>query len=373
MSEAAPQQISMEQAFQMARQKQAAGELDEARHIYERILTSVPVHAESLTMLASITYQKGDDTQADAFIGRAIEVYQTILSQQPGSLAARAPLVNLLLARNRISEAQALMADLNLPLNPIRATPEVFVERRKSGIARGLPPMLINTVPKSASESIWNRLAEGLGLAQCHLSLGLFPDCCLVPARVQSAGQGGLIAKEHIPATAFNLKVLADSGVTRVLFHLRDPRQAVLSWAHFVHDDVSLRMMAPIWRKVIPPAAVLRADLATQIDWCIDNYLPLLVDFVRGWDNLCRDDQGSLRVKIQSFELFLSEPEKYFAEALDFYDIDPSLFAADAEAETVHLRKGMTDEWRGVFTRKQSERAWELMPRDMAKHFGWQP
>ncbi len=39
----------------------------------------------------------------------------------------------------------------------------------------------------------------------------------------------------------------------------------------------------------------------------------------------------------------------------------------------VHLRKGQTEEWRGVFTEAQRARAWELIPDDMAKAFGWRP
>jgi hypothetical protein len=363
--------MSLEQAYQMAHRQQAAGRLDEARRIYERILELVPIHAEALTMLGSISYQQGDDTQADAYVDRAIETYQAVLARLPGSAAARAPLVNLLLARNRAAEAERQIIDLDLPVNPIRATPEEFARRRRSGMRRGLPPMLINTVPKSASESIWNRLAEGLGLAQCHLSLGLYPDCCLVPARVRMAAAGGLIAKEHLPATPFNLAVLAEHGLSRIVFHLRDPRQATLSWAHFVRDDVAMRLMAPLWRKIVPPLAVLRGDMPGLIDWCIETYLPLLMDFIRGWEAVSADPAQPIQVMFQSFELFRAEPRRYFDEVLAFCAVDPALFAIEAEAEIVHLRKGLVDEWRTVFSKDQAARAWRLIPDDLADGFGW--
>ena len=362
-----------DQLFNFARQRQAAGEIKEAKVIYEKVLGAMPFHAGSMTMLASIAFQEGEDLQGEAYLDRAISIYGDLLKQYPASMAYRAPLVNLLLARDRGAEAETQIAGLNLPLNPIRATPEEFQERRQSATAKGLPTLLINTVPKSASESIWNKLAEGLGLGQCHLSVGLYPDCCLVPDRVRAAQSGGLIAKEHIPATDHNLRVLSAHGLDKVIFHVRDPRQATLSWAHFVHDDVSMRLMGPIWRKVVPPAGVLRADLPVLIDWCIDHYLPRLIRFIQGWTDRAPAASQGIQVKFLTFETFLSDPKDYFSAVLEFAGIDPALYAAEAEAEVVHLRKGQTEEWRGVFTKAQRQRAWDRIPRELADRFAWTP
>ncbi len=35
------------------------------------------------------------------------------------------------------------------------------------------------------------------------------------------------------------------------------------------------------------------------------------------------------------------------------------------------MRKGLIDEWREVFTPAQKERAWALIPGDMAERQGW--
>ncbi len=360
-----------EQVINLARQRQAEGKLDEARGLYEKVLQQIPYQPESMTMLASIAYQQDDEIQAEAYLDRAIQVYRQVLAQAPGNTAARAPLCNLLLARNRRDEAEALITDLNLQINPVRATPEQFMDRRRSGLERGLPSVLINTIPKSASESIWNKLAEGLGLAQCHISMGLYPDCCLVPSRVDMAAQGGLVAKEHIPATPYNLQVLAQRGLKRIIFHVRDPRQATLSWAHFVHDDVAMRLMAPIWRKVVPPVRVLRGDLSGLIDWCIDSYLPQLVTFIQGWTELRADSDQDIKVLFLNFEAFLRDETAYFDKLLAFAGIDPKHFLADAQAEVVHMRKGLVDEWREAFSKEQRARAWKAIPEDLAESFGW--
>jgi len=364
-------QLSPGEAYEIGRRLQAEGDLEQAKKYYGQVLVRIPHHAEALTMLAAIGYQQGDEVQARAYVDRAIDIYRHVVAQMPENLSVRAPLVNILLARGHRDLAEHYIEELMLPLNPIRATPQEFVRRRKMGIEQGLPPILINTLPKSASESIWNRLAEGLNMAQSHLSLGLYPDCCLVPARVKSAAEGGLIAKEHIPATDYNLRQLSEHGLKKVVFHVRDPRQATLSWAHFVQSDVSMRLMAPIWRKVVPPAEVLKGDVGDVVDWSIDHYLPLAIDFMRGWTNLRDQKDQPIEVLFLTFEQFRTDPDSYFAAILEFLELAPERFAAEAEAEVVHLRRGLIDEWREAFAPAQQERAWSKIPADMAESFGW--
>ncbi|HMB76361.1 MAG TPA: sulfotransferase domain-containing protein, partial [Kiloniellaceae bacterium] len=297
---------------------------------------------------------------------------RTVLQLRPNDSPARASLVNFLMARCETAAAEDAALPLEFPINPIRATHEEYMRRQRSGIAREIPLILINTVPKSASESIWNRLAEGLDLAQGHLSLCLFPDCCLVPARLRAARQGGLVAKEHLLATRHNLSVLESFGIDRMVVHLRDPRQVALSWAHFVRDDVSMRLMAPIWRRIVPPAATLRAELPELLDWSIEHFLPQIMAFISGWTAVAADEASPMEILFLDFETFLQEPQSYFERLLTFYGLDPEGFRQDAEAETVHLRKGETEEWRRVFTPAQQARAFELIPKVLADRFGWE-
>jgi len=360
--------LTVEQALMAAHAQQRAGALDPARAIYERVLTLAPRHPRALTMLGTIAYQQGDEALGDAYIERAIEVLEGVAGEDAGQAAG---LANLLLARGRTSEALTLLAGLELPLNPIRATPEAFAERRAGAQAAGRPAMLITTVPKSASESIWNRLAAGLGLAQSHVSIGLFPDCALVPARVRDLAAGGIIAKEHIAPTPYNLDSLRAAGIDRLVVHLRDPRQATLSWAHFVRDDVGKRPLGPIWRKIVPPARVLEAGLEAVVDWCVEHYLPRLIDFARDWAEVQAKPAGGLAVRCLSFEQYVANEAAYLREVLDLYDLDQAGFAAETRAETVHWRKGETAEWRSVFTAAQRRRAQRQMPAGLAGRFGW--
>ena len=369
----AQQDEKLAHAYLHARGLQAARQLAEAARIYEQILLRNPFHSEALTALASISYQQGQDIEGAAYVDRAIEVLFAALKERPNAVALQAPLANLLLARGRRGEAEAICATLQLQLNPIRATPEVFVTRRQQSLLSGLPPMLFNTLPKTASESIWNRLAEGLGMAQAHVSLGLFPDCCVIGPRALTLAQGGLIVKEHIPATAYNLSMLARAGVNKLVFHVRDPRQATLSWAHFVRDDVSMRLMAPIWRRIVPHAEVLKQDLAAAIDWSIERYLPLLLEVIEGWIAVEAARPHGLEVLFMDFESFRRDEPAYLDRVLGFYGIPRDRWQASRsdDAEIIHLRKGELDEWRRVFSPVQAATAADRLPASMVERFGW--
>ncbi len=344
----------------------------EAKLAYEAVLRRMPGQPDALTLLGSIAYQMDREEDGDRLIDAAIESYAAIFAHGHGNDHLRAAYANLLLARGRQADAEREIAIPKLPINPIRATREKFDRRLEDARGRNLPGILLNSLPKSASESIWNRLAEGLGMAQGHVSLGLFPDCCLMPHRLGILAGGGMIAKEHIPASPHNLATLAGAGVTKVVLNLRDPRQASLSWAHFVKGDVSMRLMAPIWRKIVPPRPVLDGDFGALLDWVIDRYLPLAVDWIVNWTRLASTpDATGVIVYPARFETFRSDADAYFAGLLDFLAIDPKLYSPRAPAETVHLRRGAAAEWRDVFTQAQAERAWAQIPTDLAELCGW--
>jgi len=368
-----PQRISPTNFYVRARQIQGTGDLKTAREMYEALLKHIPSHADALTMLASIEYQDGNDVQADAYVDRAIDLYIQMLRQDPSQSVARAGMINLLLARDRVEEAVQASEHLNLQINPIRSDSLTFDARRQAARAKGLPTMIFNTIPKSASESIWNQAADGLGMAQCHLSIGVFPNVVLLPGRLRIAGGGGIMDKEHIAATDFNIARLAAAGIDRVGFQMRDPRQATLSWAHFVKDDVSMRLLGPIWRQIVPPASILSGPFEGVVDWCIDVYLPRLVDFMMGWWRLSRDPEPPIRVRAFSFETFRTDPERYFEEFLDFYGVDEKHFDRQRaeKADVVHLRVGGTSEWRDKLTADQRDRAWSRLPKDLTEAYGW--
>jgi len=349
------------------------GDLVRARKLFEDVRISAPEHPSALTMLGSIAYQQGHEALGDAYVDQALACLSALLDRQspPDDAGTVAPMVNLLLARGRRQEAEAMAGRLRLPFNPIRADHAGHDRRRRQARARHLPGILLVTLPKTASESLWNAVCAGLSLPQVHLALGLFPDCCVLPYRAHDFRQGGLCAKDHIMPSDHNLASLAEAGIDRIIVHLRDPRQIALSWAHFVHSDVAARMLAPIWRRIVPPQSVLQAGLAAVIDWSIDRFIPLAVEFTQDWLAVARDKR--LKLLFTSFEDYAAAPEAVMAKILRHYGLTSADLdgAAAAGAEVVHWRRGEHDEWRRMFSRRQQRHAASLIPDTLAGEFGW--
>ena len=368
---------TVEHMFQRAFALHGEGDHAGARKIYERILSTVPRHPGALQMLASLAYYKGDAVQAEAYRDAAIKSYRGAIAQipkdqLPAIMNLRAGLMNLLLSADQVEDAETEAEKLRIPLVPQFVSPEEWMALRQDAVAKQRPRMVINTIPKSASETVWNRLAKGLGMAQCHVSLGLFPHCVAVPARIHAFAQGGIITKEHLAPTAFNLRCLTRAGLDRIVINLRDPRQIVLSWAYFVRDEISRTPLGPLWRQTCPPASVLNSDFAALLDWCVDHYLPQVVAFMEGWQRIESDTASGLQVLFTTFEDFRADPPAYFQGILAFHDTPLDSFDTAAEAQDGHLRRGETDEWRSVFTAAQKKRANAAIGEDLLARFGWQ-
>ena len=370
------QTADVEQMFQRAFALHGEGKHADARAIYEKILLAVPGHPGTLQMLASLAFYAGAGVQAEAYRDQAIQGYRRAMADlAPQQIAPlmnlRAGLMNLLLSADHVESAQAEAKRLHVPLNPMFADPQTWLRTRKRAVRNRRPRIVLNTIPKSASETVWNRLAKGLDMAQCHVSLGLFPNCTAVPARMRDFGKGGIITKEHLAPTAFNVRALRDAGVDRMVLHLRDPRQVLLSWAYFVRDDIARTPLGPLWRQTCPPADVLKADFSALLDWCVDRYLPYVVAFIEGWQAIADDSDTPLAVHFATFEHFLEAPSDHIGAILDFHETPRTAIGDDANAADGHFRRGQRDEWRDVLTAEQKARANAQLSGAMMDRFGW--
>ncbi len=363
--------ITLGSALALAAAQQQAGNLEGAKGLYQQILLHRPGHPQALTMLGSIAYQQGNDERGDDLVEEAISALSRSLDGMPPTLPEQAGLANLLLARHRPKEAMKRLAKTVLPHFPVRSSEQNFVRLRDRARSAGRPSILMTAMPKSASESIGHRLATGLGLGQSHVSIGLFPHCCPVPGRLAAFAPGGILAKEHIGPEQYHVERLVESGIDRLLVHLRDPRQALLSWAHFVMEDVSRRMLAPIWRDIVPPAKILGSGLPDVIDWCLQHYLPLLIDFMLGWHRREQEPCPNLKVRCLTFESFVANQERYVTDALSFYDLACEDLKAGDQAPAIHFRRGRIDEWRQVFSKEQRRQADSALPDALVERFGW--
>lgn len=235
-----------------------------------------------------------------------------------------------------------------------------------------IPSILITTMPKSATYYLSSLFTKGLGLSDMILSNQYFPYDTIYQPKLRRLVLGNRVSQDHFGASEFNVELI--SRLTdRIIVHLRDPRQALLSYVHYLDDERFREKEDETLLFIYPrlPDDFYELPLARRIDWGIENWLPLLIEWVRGWVDASQS--GRLNVKFTRFEDFVADEGAFVDSVLEFFAIPKESFRTQEIERTteVHFRKGETDEWQTIFTRKQKKAADRLIPADLADRFEW--
>src|SRR5271170_1728898 len=150
--------------------------------------------------------------------------------------------------------------------------------------ARKLPPILINTMPKSGSIYLTRTIANSLEIEYSLRSLasGVFPTYAMIPTALERFRCGNVVRQEHFDASPTNLAI-CERYVDRMVLHVRDPRQATLSWTHHFNRLLALSPNGEHGTTHQPPDDFCRWPFHNQIDWHIDHHLVSLVTWLRQW------------------------------------------------------------------------------------------
>ena len=232
--------------------------------------------------------------------------------------------------------------------------------------------ILLNTMPKSGSIYIQKSLAKILNCRTLDFGnrYALIDQIGIRDARVLVGG--GYVAQNHLAPSLENLQVLQHYKLKMVL-HLRDPRQALLSWVHHI-DWLSSRDDAEemlLYCTPQPPLAYFKDTLAGKIDWQIENYLPQLTDWVTRW--LAVADAGTIPILITHQDALRTDEKALFDSILAFHglDADYALPHLPRTLEDTHFRRAEPKEWQSTFTVEQARRTTALIPRALRQRFGW--
>jgi hypothetical protein len=107
-------------------------------------------------------------------------------------------------------------------------------QRREAARERGLPTFMIAAMPRAASASLTQTLAQSLAMPLLRISLGAFPHYALAPSWLNAVSPGGAVLHDHFGATPENLAVLRAAGVREVFVLVRDPRAAAASYVKWI-------------------------------------------------------------------------------------------------------------------------------------------
>lgn len=251
-----------------------------------------------------------------------------------------------------------------------------FKVEQQSLNQKDIPGIFFNTLPKSGSIYLYTKLIRGLNIPSIRISGGHFPDDIIVESQLKELALGKKISQEHLPARRLNLQLL-QLHLNKLIVHVRDPRQAVLSWVHFLEKEYRVHG-EDIHLKIDPPLHPLFFEWSFEkrLDWYLSEYFHYWVQWIYDWFQASQNPRFSPKILFTQQKELKQNSKQLIEKILNFYEMDLSFFSdslQDPKEGEMHFRKGLIDEWRDVFSKKQIENSANKIPKQLFEVFEWEP
>jgi hypothetical protein len=238
------------------------------------------------------------------------------------------------------------------------------------------PPITLVAIPKSAGTFLAWILRSGLNAGSRVVTTDYFPGANIQPEFLRDfALNGNGVSHNHLDPTRLNSWYLAESKIS-VVVQMRDLRAVVLSWVHHLRVEEPRFRSDPYYNWKFPycriDAAYFDQALEWQIDYLIDNFLPILIDWSSGWADVQKS--GRVRMLMTNFEDMLHDERGFINKILDFYNVPHESFVWQdyTRDEIPRFRVGALDEWRSSMSAAQQRRVGDAIPAALFEQFGWQ-
>jgi len=245
-------------------------------------------------------------------------------------------------------------------------------------IARGLPPVLMACMPRSASATLTYTLGRAIGAPVVRIGAGQFPGIFIVPSWLDMFLEGGAITQDHFGASDFNVGVLNGRSLRDVFVLVRDPRAAARSQVHFLARASNDNGKVPQSRRkrianFIPwlqdrvYRARRREALQARIEReCIANFIPWL----QGWIDLAKRTDLPFRVHFITYRETCDNLAGVIGKISTILrDGYPSMsgYSAIRKVEEVrmHFVTGNDHAWQAEIDRATRDRLWAACSPDM--------
>ncbi len=240
-------------------------------------------------------------------------------------------------------------------------------------VERGEPPILLITLPKSGSVYLQQVISTLLKVPHIQISLRRFPNDYSLTESIRLFARGGAIAQTHMDASEHNLNALAAAGIRHIHVHVRDPRQATASWAHFYRT----RMSGPAThlRYLVdphPPPGFDDLSHEQQFTWHADHFYTACLRWIAQWMATAERDPR-FQITFTDQAQLQSDGLQTIRTILQPFGYVPDSIAGVPEPEPGigHFRQGSNDEWQEVMPRPAQILMNNLLPGRMIRMFGW--
>lgn len=314
-------------------------------------------------------YARADYERAAKVAGEAIDrfpvkAYRHFVTHRSGPWVTTLSLTGRLDSTvDQLDQMLARHPDMNVLCDDSFGAAERMVKAREERIAAGLPSVAFIPQGKSGSVTLGTVFTNGFRLPCVAYSL---VTRRVIPSWAKDYARGGAAYVTHLYPESVNISRLKESGISKVIVHVRDPRQALLSFVH--HID-----RYPMDFPQLNNDDYRRLTLNKKIDVVFDEWYPVTVDWIEGWAKAA----GEMDILFSTFEEFRTSPQSVVERYLAYYGGDRSWFDSSTvfshdEKTDYHFRRGEIDEWRRVFSPEQIERVNGALSEEVRLLFGWE-
>jgi len=233
--------------------------------------------------------------------------------------------------------------------------------------------ILLCPLPKSASLYLHDTLARTLDFDRVTICDHRFPSH-VVPRLAPRLRFAGAVCHSHLAPSPRNL-VLLGYWLTRMVVHVRDPRQVAVSALHHARRVQSEQgSFATLVGGSPLPDRFFEWDEPAQLDHVIERVMPDMVEWLNGWLDAADNPDFRPRIRFSRFEDFQHDNERFVRDLVEWYGIDWARcrFRPRPPREgQLHFRKGAREEWREVLSPDQQRRLNALIGARLSERFGW--
>lgn len=229
-------------------------------------------------------------------------------------------------------------------------------------------PIIINTIPKCGNVFILSSLKKHLDIEHQDIGAGPFPEMNISEKSLRSCINQGMFSIDHFESSEYNLGALKDAGIKKIVVHARDPRQATLSWLHWLDRRYEQGVISQWETPKLENYFTL--SLSEKLDYQIEHWLPSICQFLSDW--LQWESNQSIEVKYTDFSLMSDDPNQFFLELYEFFGVKQKApVIAKPQPGEMHFRKGLKNEWQDVFNNQQLEISSKMISDKLKVKFGW--
>ncbi|WP_395014799.1 sulfotransferase domain-containing protein [Dongia sp.] len=247
------------------------------------------------------------------------------------------------------------------------------------GRGASLPPVLLIALPKSGSTYMQRALGRTLRVQVQHFSAAGISGSSFRLADLCRFAEGNVISREHLQPRAISPKLLGEYGINKAVLHVRDPRDAIVSWTRHMDRSLATRGLrfVELSCEMAVPAVYRDWDFARRLEWQVENKLPDFVRWIERWLALVAGN-SDVEFLITDYAELADDARGLVIRILDFYGIEhkPEWISMPSVAYGKNnifsdLETRDSADWMAEMSRDVLAAAHAQMPAALARRFGW--